>query len=165
MKGSDRMTIPQMEQTVETFYSDILRYMVSRIREYATAEDLTQETFFRFIRYAGELNFPSEKKCKAYLFQTAANVCRDYFSGREETVELEETIAAPENDHDLALTLETAITRLPDAQRETAVLYYYHGFRVREIAGIQKITVSAVKSRLKQARDTLRIYLEKEGIL
>lgn len=159
------MTIPQMEQAVERFYSDILRYMVSRIREHSTAEDLTQETFFRFIRYAGELTFPSEKKCKAYLFQTAANVCRDYFTRREETVELEETIAAPEKDHDLTMTLESAITHLPEPQREAAILYYYHGFRVREIAGIQQVTVSAVKSRLKQARDTLRKVLEKEGII
>jgi len=159
------MTIPQIEQTVERFYSDILRYMVSRIRERAAAEDLTQETFFRFIRYAGKLNFPSEKKCKAYLFQTAANVCRDYFAGWEEMVELDETLAAPEDDYDLALTLETAIIRLPEPQKEAAVLYYYHGFRVREIAGIQQVTVSAVKSRLKQARETLRMYLEKEGIV
>ena len=50
------------EAEFEAFYSDILRYMVSRIREHSTAEDLTQETFFRFIRYAGELTFPSEKK-------------------------------------------------------------------------------------------------------
>ena len=159
------MTIPQLEQIVERFYNDILRYMVSRLREHTAAEDLTQETFYRFIRYAEKLIFPSEKKCKAYLFQIAANVCRDYFSEHEETVELEETIAAPEYDHDLALTLEAAITRLPPPLREAAVLYYYHGFRVREIAEIQQITVSAAKSRLKTARDTLRMYLEKEKIL
>lgn len=90
----------------------------------------------------------------------------DYFASHTPTEPLEEEIPAPEHDNDLTVVLESALSRLPDAQREAAMLYYYSGFRVKEIAQIQNATVSAVKSRLKLARDGLqRILSDKEGLL
>ena len=39
-------------------------------------------------------------------------------------------------------------------------LYYYEGYSVKEIAAILKISDSAVKQRLKRAREKLKIELE-----
>ena len=78
--------------------------------------------------------------------------------------ELDENLPAEENTNlELADVIRNALAKLPDAQRETAVLYYYGEFKIREIADIQGVSASAVKNRLKAARDTLRILLEKEG--
>jgi len=160
---------PTMEQAAEQNYDDILRYFVYRVRDRAAAEDLTQETFCRFLRYsAGTVNFRTAQKCRAYLFAIASNVCRDYYAKGADTAvdvdELAEVLPAEEGpDRDLSAVIEDALAKLPDAQREAAVLYYYSGFKVREIAAIQGVTVTAVKSRLKMARDTLRIILGKEG--
>ena len=43
-----------MEQAVEQNYDDILWYFVYRVRNRAAAEDLTQETFYRFLRYSAK---------------------------------------------------------------------------------------------------------------
>ncbi len=157
-----------MEQAVEQNYDDILRYFIYRVRNRSSAEDLTQETFYRFLRYsAGTANFRTPQKCRAYLFTIASNVCRDYYAKSADTAEvyeLDETLPAEENDdRELSAVIENALAKLPDAQREAAVLYYYSGFKVREIADIQGVTVTAVKSRLKMARDTLKIILGEEG--
>lgn len=161
------MNAQTMEQAVEQNYDDVLRYFVYRVRSHAAAEDLTQETFYRFLRYAADTaKFRTPQKCRAYLFTIASNVCRDHYAKSADTDadELDENLPAAEtDDRELSAVIENALAKLPDAQREAAVLYYYSGFRVREIAAIQGVTVTAVKSRLKMARDTLKKILEKEG--
>ena len=155
----------ETERIVRQYYDDILRYFIVRTRDRTSAEDLTQETFLRWIRWGRDVCFPSEKKRRAYLYAIASNLCTDYFASHTPTEPVEEDIPAPEKDHDLSVVLEAALGRLPDAQREAAMLYYYSGFKVKEIAQIQNATVSAVKSRLKLARDSLRqILSDKEGL-
>jgi len=160
------MTARQLEDVVHAYYDDVLRYFVYRVRNRVLAEDLTQETFYRLIRYASYgVSFASEKKCKAYLFTVASNVLKDWYAKNDPPEELDENIPAPTEDSDLSLVIEAAMRKLSDQQREAVVLYYYSGFCVREIAKIQGATVSAVKSRLKAARDVLRTILSKEGLV
>ena len=155
-----------MEDAVGRNYDDVLRYFAYRVGR-NDAEDLTQETFFRFLRYSSDPanRFRTPQKCRAYLFAIASNVCRDYYARRTETDELHEDLSVPDetDERDLSAVIAVALSALPDAQQEAAVLYYYSGFKVREIAAIQGVTVTAVKSRLKMARDALKKILEKEG--
>lgn len=163
------MTAPTMEQAVDRNYEDILRYFIYRVRSHAAAEDLTQETFYRFLRYSPDLSkFRTAQKCRAYLFAIASNVYRNYSSRSSvditDLAELDESLPAEDNTNlELADVIRNALAKLPDAQRETAILYYYGEFKIREISKIQDVSIPAVKNRLKTARNTLRILLEKEG--
>jgi RNA polymerase sigma-70 factor (ECF subfamily) len=56
-----------------------------------------------------------------------------------------------------------ALALLPAVQREAVVLYEIEGFSVKEIAVLQKVTVSAVKSRLIRGREHLRRAYERLG--
>ncbi len=49
-----------------------------------------------------------------------------------------------------------ALTRLPVAQREAIVLFEIEGWQVEDIAALQQVSVSAVKSRLSRGRAHLR---------
>ena len=42
----------ETERIVRQYYDDILRYFIVRTRDRTSAEDLTQETFLRWIRWA-----------------------------------------------------------------------------------------------------------------
>ena len=160
------MTAKELEHVVHAYYEDVLRYFVYRVRDRVLAEDLTQETFYRLLRYSSNgVSFASEKKCKAYLFTVASNVQKDWYAKNTPHDALDESIPAQNGESELPLVIESAVAKLPDVQREAVVLYYYSGFRIREIAKIQGVTVSAVKSRLKTARDTLRTILSKEGFV
>jgi RNA polymerase sigma-70 factor (ECF subfamily) len=55
--------------------------------------------------------------------------------------------------------VEEAIERLPDDQRATLILVEYHNLSYREIADILAVTVSAIKMRVKRAREQLREML------
>jgi RNA polymerase sigma-70 factor, ECF subfamily len=54
----------------------------------------------------------------------------------------------------------TALAQLGAAQREAIVLYEIEGFTVDEIATIQAVSASAVKSRLARGRERLRAIYE-----
>lgn len=56
-----------------------------------------------------------------------------------------------------------ALATLPAVQREAIVLHDVDGFTVEEIASMQKVSVSAVKSRLVRGRERLRRHYERIG--
>ena len=51
---------------------------------------------------------------------------------------------------------------LPDIQKETIILRFYHNRKVREIATITGVSLPTAKSRLKQGLDKLKRYLNEE---
>jgi RNA polymerase sigma-70 factor (ECF subfamily) len=56
-----------------------------------------------------------------------------------------------------------ALAGLPAVQREAVVLFELEGFSVEEIANLQNVSVSAVKSRLSRGRGHLRSAYERLG--
>ena len=56
--------------------------------------------------------------------------------------------------------LQELIFKLSPRYKGVVHLYYYEGYSVKEIAAILKISDSAVKQRLKRAREKLKIELE-----
>ena len=56
-----------------------------------------------------------------------------------------------------------ALAGLKPVQREAVVLHEIEGFSIEEIAEIQCVTLSAVKSRLTRGREKLRRYYERHG--
>jgi len=59
--------------------------------------------------------------------------------------------------------ISRALGALPPKQREAVVLFELDGFSVEEIAAIQSVSASAVKSRLARGRDRLRRHYERLG--
>jgi RNA polymerase sigma-70 factor (ECF subfamily) len=58
-----------------------------------------------------------------------------------------------------------ALAQLPSAQREAIVLFEIEGWRVEEVAALQRVSVSAVKSRLSRGRAHLRELYEAQSAL
>ncbi len=56
-----------------------------------------------------------------------------------------------------------ALAGLSAEQREAVVLHEIEGFSVEEIAAMQKVSASAVKSRLARGRERLRRHYERLG--
>jgi RNA polymerase sigma factor (sigma-70 family) len=63
---------------------------------------------------------------------------------------------------DATARARAALATLPADQREAIVLFEMEGWQVDEIAQLQNVTASAVKSRLARGRDRLRAYYERE---
>lgn len=59
-----------------------------------------------------------------------------------------------------AARISAALQRLPAVQREAIVLFEVEGFAIDEIAALQQVSQSAVKSRLLRARERLRAHYQ-----
>lgn len=163
-------------QLAEKYYSEVFRYCYYQTGSEHAAYDCTQETFYHLMRFLD--TYTEQNHFKAYLLRIALNVCRDYF--RKNTREKPE-------DHELLLPEETAasdpacqpslenqvITRaiiqnglnmLPETQREVIILFYYHGYRQREIAQITGVPLSTIKTRLRAGIGKLQEFFRQNGL-
>lgn len=143
------------------------------------ARDVCQETFLRAYRAIN--GFKGQAKFSSWLYRIALNLCRDWMRRQRRTP----TVQAPE-DVDLAdlaaergpsESIETLVGRrqlgravaaamatLPEEQRTAIVLKEYHGLTFQEIAEMQGVPLSTVKTRLYQGLSVVRRQLEKGGM-
>jgi RNA polymerase sigma-70 factor (ECF subfamily) len=142
------------------------------------ARDVVQETFLRAFRALP--GFKGQAKFSSWLYRIALNLCRDWIRRRRRSplVELPEgvdpvelaTEAGPaESIEELASRKELseavaeAMSLLPEEQRTAIILKEYHGMTFQEIADLQGIPLSTVKTRLYQGLAVLRRNLERSG--
>lgn len=59
--------------------------------------------------------------------------------------------------------MRSALATLPPVQREAVVLFDIDGYRLAEIAEMQGVSLSAVKSRLVRGRERLRKHYQSHG--
>ena len=81
-------------------YDKIFRYCYYKIHNRDIAEDLTQETFLRFLE---SLHYRDMGKELHYLYTIAGNLCKDAFH-RRTAEELDENIADDKDYEDFILT-------------------------------------------------------------
>ncbi len=117
-------------------------------------QDAVQDTFCRYLEKRPE--FKSSEHEKAWLIRVATNICRDMlrFQARHPKIaidDLSHRLAAPEQ-------TETFIELLglPPKLKIVIYLHYVDGYSIKEIAGILKVSESAVKKRLQRGRMSLR---------
>ncbi|MCX7804601.1 MAG: sigma-70 family RNA polymerase sigma factor [Planctomycetota bacterium] len=168
------------ETLVRRYEAPLVTFCYAFIRDRDAAEDLAQETFLRVFRNASR--YRPVARFSTWLYRIAANLCiNEVKKGRlRKTLSLDEAVG-PDPDGtkiierlaasgDAPLTeaerreasalLDRAIRHLPDDQRTTLVMVEYHGMPYQEIAEIMGVTVSAIKMRIKRARENLREALK-----
>jgi RNA polymerase sigma-70 factor, ECF subfamily len=132
------------------------------------AEDAVQETFLKVQRsiatYRGQSSFVT------WVFRILVNTCHDLRRRRmrrkeQPREEPGEGVGQPEPRAPVAhpslrLALERALAELTEHQRDVFLLFEVEGFRHAEIAGMLKISETASKNTLFQAKKNLRGRLE-----
>ena len=156
-----------LDLLIERHYDGIFRFCLCKTGDREAAYDCAQDTFLHPLRYLEA--YTEQKKFKAWLYRIASNVCMDYFrkearapAGEEALETLWKEDAGFEQIEHREL-VGTALNQLSENQRETIVLYFFHGFKLREIAEITDAKMSTVKSRFRQGMEKLKAYMEKES--
>ena len=142
------------------------------------ARDVVQETFLRAFRGIGK--FRGQAKFSSWVYRIALNLCRDWMRRERrapllptpEGVDVVELAAAqgPVESiedlvarKDLSRVVAEAMTKLPEEQRTAIILKEYHGMTFQEIADLQGVPLSTVKTRLYQGLNVLRRHLAAQG--
>jgi RNA polymerase sigma-70 factor, ECF subfamily len=158
-----------IEELVRQHSRLVYRIAYAVLRSHPDAEDATQETFLRVLRYSNKL--ASVEDHKTWLARIAWRVAVDRSKqrGRKREVALEdpekplEEATSPESSADEAMhgvqigaMLERLIAALPKKLREPLVLSTIEEMSPREVAATLRINEAAVRSRVFRARQILR---------
>ncbi len=142
------------EEMFKKYSETVYRLSLARVCEKAAAEDILQEVFLRAIKRRP--TFKTEEHCKAWLIKVTVNCSKSYLTSayRRHYAPLEERVAqiAGEDNRDLLMS----VYALPPKYKTVVHLYYYEDMKTEEISSALGISVSAVKQRLKRARETLK---------
>lgn len=139
------------------YRDDVYRLAVNYTRSPQEAEDVCQTVFLKLIQQ--EDLTPGHEK--AWLMQVTANECRDLLRSAwwKRTVPLESAFHIPKNEGDELIHL---LQKLPPKYRVVLYLHYYEQYTTPEISELLKIPTGTVSTRLKRAREHMKLML-KEG--
>lgn len=139
--------------------SPVYGWIVRIVRDPATAEDLTVETFWRI--YRAHARFDPNRSVEAWARRIATNVALDHLRRRPAETGLPEQLAEapspdPEFQRELRDQIQAAFRGLPAKLRIAATLALIEERPYAEIADAMGTTVGAIKLRVFRAVRILR---------
>jgi RNA polymerase sigma-70 factor, ECF subfamily len=158
-----------LERLVREHSRLVYRIAYAVLRSHHDAEDSTQETFMRVLRYSSKL--PEVEDPKTWLARIAWRVAvdRSRQRGRTREIPLEDPekpiaeVASSDTPADQTVqgaqisgTLEKMIAALPEKLRQPLILSTIEEMSPREVAATLGISEAAVRSRVFRARQILR---------
>ncbi|GDX40101.1 RNA polymerase sigma factor RpoE [Armatimonadota bacterium] len=165
------------EEFVDSYGAHILRLTRRYVSNPADCEDLVQEIFFDIYRSIGA--FRGDSALTTYIYRIAVNHClRHCQRNRSNDLPLQEGDDTADTDwrnrpedsavkSELKTQVQTALSTLPDLQRDVVILHELHGLTYQECAEVLEVPVGTVKSRLsggfRRLRDSLRSYVLGDG--
>ena len=144
-------------------YDKIYRYCYLKVRHKETAEDITQETFLRYLEHP---DYKSVDKTLQLLYTIAGNLCTDEFRKKKAT-EISETEASDEDIEDSVLSgfeLKQALKKLSDDDREIILLRYVNEVPVNVIAKMHNISRFSLNRKINRILASLHEFMGKEGL-
>ena len=147
------------DSALEEHYDKIYRYCFFKLGQREIAEDITQETFLRFLN---NKNYRNIDKQLPYLYTIARHLCIDEYRKRK-TIPLNEEeqiedIAAQERMFN-SVSVKLALAKLEEEERELILLRYVNEVPVAAICKMFGLSRYAVYRKISKALQKL-----KEGV-
>jgi RNA polymerase sigma-70 factor (ECF subfamily) len=166
--------IDKMGLLYERYYRQLYRFLFNMTRQKELSEDMVQNIFLRMLKYPE--GFMGFGEFKMWMYHIARNSVYDHFrkvkrtpsnsdlKDYEERIEGEQHTDAPLEKEQELKTLETAMEKLSDENRELLILCRFQELKYNEIAKILNTTEGAIKVRVHRALNQLKSnYLKIEN--
>lgn len=164
-----------MEHIVDETSGYVYYYCLTLLCSEDEANDAVQEIYLTVLKKLGTLENP--KAFLGWLKAVTSNHCKNRLARNKNYSSLDDEVLfenAEEMDvqlipqkqieaQELRNAVVTAVKNLPVFQRECVMMYYYNEMSVSQIAEILEIKEGTVKSRLHNARKSIKSELEKLG--
>lgn len=156
-----------LEELYDRYGEKLYHYLVLRLGSCENAEDVLQETFYRFARYS--VRWKKVKNPKAFVFKAARNEANRFLKrqiAQQKTMSMNPNhinaiasiIQGPDQKSEGLLA--DALAGLPDDQREIVILKVFEGMTFKETARICGLSVNTAASRYRYGLSKLRAFLE-----
>lgn len=130
---------------MQQYTKDMYRVAIAILMNDEDTADAIQETILDCWERIGTLR--ENRYFKTWLIRILINNCYDIRKKREDSYNLE---------------LKEALTALDEIYRIPMMLYYGHGWKTKEIAGLLHVSTSTIQTRLARGREKLAAYYRKE---
>jgi RNA polymerase sigma-70 factor (ECF subfamily) len=162
--------LPEFTQLFDRYSVPIYNFFLKLTMDAGASEDLTQNLFYRIIRYRHSFNAGSGS-FKSWMYQMARNLHADYcreklrltavmthvYNYHEDVAEKQEGFQ--EQDFE---KLKKALAGLGPVDRELIVLSRYEGLKYAEIAKMKDMSLGSIKVQIHRALKELRILYFKQ---
>jgi RNA polymerase sigma-70 factor, ECF subfamily len=156
------------EALIDEFEWQVTKYAYTYVKDWSTAQDITQEVFISIYNSIEE--FKHDSNYKTWVFSITSNRCKDYlrsayfrrtfltsrFFERSSLTSPETSAIEIENQSEII----QLVFSLPIKYREVIILYYYEDFSTEEISELLNVKSSTIRTRLERARKKLKILQE-----
>lgn len=156
--------LQQASLLFERYHKPLFNFLAKMTLEREQAEDLTQNVFFRMIRYRN--SYRVGLKFKSWIYQIARNVFSDHYQAtknqRANFVEVEKMAdRMTDNEEDSQLEgkevlLHQSLALLNEEQRELLVLTRFKHLKYEEVALLMDTSVANIKVKVHRAIGKLR---------
>lgn len=154
----------ELTKWFDEYGESILTYILLIVRDYQSAEDLTQETFIK--AYINQQKFEQKSTVKTWLFSIAFNVTKDYFR-KKHPLQYYLGLTMAEKDYkpipeqivvmnDQTEQLYRSIQQLKPSYRHVIILRKLKEFSTEESSIILNWSECKVKMTLKRALAELK---------
>lgn len=149
--------IVEMKEIIEKYSNTVYRVALTRTKSIENAEDIFQEVFLKL----SEKNphFESEEHTKAWLIRVTINLTKNFHrsSWNQKVTSLEEDISFETKEESDVIE---KVNELPQNYRTVIYLFYYEGYKIKEISDLLKKNEGTIKTWLSRAREALKEKLE-----
>jgi RNA polymerase sigma-70 factor (ECF subfamily) len=140
----------------ERYKDTVFRIALNYLGNTYDAEDIVQDVLMNL--YIKNKHFESDDHAKYWLIRVTINKCKNLLksSWKSKNINLDDIELSTDFERTDQEDLYKAVMELPEKYRTVLYLHYYEDFSVKLIAGMLKINVSAVTTRLSRAREQLK---------
>jgi RNA polymerase sigma-70 factor, ECF subfamily len=147
----------QTERVWNKFKDELARFIFSRVKDQAVADDILQDVFVKI--HLNLKNLEKENKLTSWLYQITRNTIADYFRRTIHNVEISDVAEdLPEEKDYLKFEkcMLSFVQELPEKYREVLVKTELGKLSQKEYARTIGISYSGAKSRVQRAKEALR---------
>ena len=149
------------ERFDEIYYlysKDVYKLIYSYLLNISDTEDILQKTFIKLYKNK-KILLLSNEEIKKWLFRVSINNTKDLLksSWKKLSLRLENETNSYELNENRTIDM---LKSIPKDYRIPLYLYYYEGYKIKEIAKIMKKSESAIKMNLSRGKDKLRLEME-----
>ena len=163
MKRVKEGNLAELSVLFERYHVRLYNFMLRLTFDRSVSQDLTQNLFYRIIKYRH--TFKEDHSFKSWIYQLARNIHIDYCKQQQKATErfthveeYNENFAGEEEDfnEEEYEKLDRAMARLTPEQKEILVLSRFQGLKYEEISFIRDLSVPAIKVQVHRAIKQLR---------
>lgn len=145
---------------IEKHSDMVYRLALARCASIENAEDIFQEVFLKLSEKLPK--FKSEEHEKAWLIRVTINLTKNLnkSSWERNTVAIEDPDNIGDGGENDEQNVFDEVMKLPQEYRTVIFLFYYEGYKVKEIADMTNNSEGTIKTWLFRARKQLKNELE-----